>query len=88
MPDLYGDTAPQEAHPHPSMDTLVAHVQRHALDHYNQGGWDYIVECYSDAELAETIGPRVRTLDGAIAKVARETGIHVRAEVRRDIQGA
>jgi len=65
---------------------LVEAVKRYALDHYNQGGWDYIVECYSDTELAEIIGPRVRTANGAIKKVADKTGIHVRAEVRKDIQ--
>ena len=72
----------------PTLDELVAYVKRYALDHYNEGGWDYIVECYSDAELAEIIGPRVKTEAGAIRKVADRTGIHIRAEVRADIQGA
>lgn len=70
------------------ISVLVAAVKQHALDHYNEGGWDYIIECYSDQELAEIIGPRVRTPNGAIRKVADKTGIHVRAEVRADIQGA
>lgn len=66
--------------------SLVECVKRYATDHYNEGGWDYIIECYTDAELADIIGYRVKTAAGAIKKVARETGIHVRAEVRDDIQ--
>lgn len=71
-----------------AQNSLVDHVKRHALDHYDEGGWDYIIECYTDDELAAIIGTRVKTEAGAVAKVARSTGIHVRAEVRADIQGA
>jgi len=31
--------------------TLVDSVKRHALDHYNDGGWDVLVEAWTDAEI-------------------------------------
>ena len=34
---------------------LVAGVKAYALEHYNDGGWDVIVECWSDAEIAARI---------------------------------
>lgn len=34
---------------------LVEAVKRHALAHYNEDGWDFIVECYTDADLWEVI---------------------------------
>lgn len=48
---------------------LVEAVKKYALDNYNAGGWDVIVECWSDAEIEETIGA-ARTPAGAIKKVA------------------
>lgn len=32
--------------------TPVQQIRQHALDNYNNG-WDYIVECYTDAEIQE-----------------------------------
>ncbi len=51
-----------------SMKVLVEAVKAHALDHYEEGGWDYVVECFSDDEIAEDIG-QARTVEGAIKKV-------------------
>ncbi len=51
-----------------AMKLLVEAVKAHALDHYEEGGWDYVVECFSDEEIAEDIG-RARTVEGAIKKV-------------------
>lgn len=48
---------------------LVEAVKAHATDHYNDGGWDVIVECWTDEELAAQIG-RARTIKGALAKFA------------------
>lgn len=47
---------------------LIAAVRAHAEENYGQG-WDIVVECYDDAEIAEVIG-RARTVKGAIAKFA------------------
>lgn len=63
---------------------LVEAVKTHAIENYEQG-WDVIVECYEDAEIAELIG-RVTTINGAIAKVAPV--VELRAEVRADLYAA
>ena len=47
---------------------LVDAVKAHALANYETGGWDYIVETYSDEQIAEDIG-QARTVEGAIKKV-------------------
>ncbi len=40
-------------------DQLVEAVKAHALEHYNDGGWDVIVECYTDEEIAEHLEKEV-----------------------------
>lgn len=64
--------------------TLIAAVREHALANYDTDGWDYIVECYEDDELAELIG-RARTEASAIKKVAEE--VKLKDEYRAEIQG-
>jgi hypothetical protein len=64
-------------------EEILKAVKCHALQHYDHEGWDYIVETYTDAELAELIG-NCRTVKGAIAKVRRVT--RLLDERRRDIQ--
>lgn len=51
-----------------NVSELVEIVKAHALSHYEDGGWDVIVECWSDREIAEEIG-RARTAKGALAKI-------------------
>lgn len=36
--------------------TLVDFIKAHALTNYEAGGWDVVVECFDDAEIADTIG--------------------------------
>jgi carbamoylphosphate synthase large subunit len=64
-------------------DELVKAVKAHAVANYETGGWDYLVECYSDTEVAELIGG-ARTVKGAIKKVAKVMGI--KNDYREDIQ--
>jgi hypothetical protein len=52
------------------MNDLVPAVREHAQAHYSAGGWDVIVECWSDADIRAHIG-RARTLRGAIRKLKR-----------------
>jgi hypothetical protein len=47
---------------------LIAQIKAHALAHYEDGGWDVIVECWSDEDIAETIG-KATTLRGALKKI-------------------
>lgn len=35
--------------------TLVDFIKAHALAHYEDGGWDVVVECYNDSDIADTI---------------------------------
>ncbi len=64
------------------MNDLVEAVKTHALDHYTDG-WDEIVECFTDEEIAEAIG-KARTVKGAIAKMA--VIVKIRNERRREVQ--
>lgn len=57
------------------MKALIQAVREHALDHYNDGGWDVIVECWTDEQIAETIG-KARTPKGAIAKFRHVVAIY------------
>ena len=38
------------------IETMIAKVRDYARDHYNEDGWDFLVECYEDADIAELIG--------------------------------
>ena len=60
---------------------LVEAVKAHALAHYNDGGWDVIVECYTDAEIADQIGG-ARTVKGALAKF--RDGVSIWADRQAD----
>lgn len=48
----------------------VTAVKAYALAHYEEGGWDVIVECWDDQQIADAIlnaiGP-IRTVEQAIA---------------------
>lgn len=37
------------------MNELVGAVRRHALCNYSRQGWDYVVEAWDDADIAQTI---------------------------------
>lgn len=34
---------------------LVEFIKQYALDHYNDGGWDVVVECWSDKDIADVL---------------------------------
>lgn len=67
------------------MAGLVAAVRAHALVHYNEDGWDFLVECWEDHEIASEIG-RATTVAGAI-KHCRET-VKLMNELRDDVRRA
>lgn len=69
--------------PRPTVPQLVAHVQQFAQKHYGQGGWDVIIEAYTDEELAELLAEGgVTTHDQAIELVGSVVG--AADEVRLD----
>ena len=68
-----------------TMQEMVSAVKTYALAHYNEGGWDSIVECYEDAELAEEIlRGKCSSTEEAIAYVGK--GCNVWDDYRRDIE--
>lgn len=51
------------------MPDLIKAVREHATANYNLGGWDIIVECWSDEDIRREIGT-ARTEAAAIRRVA------------------
>lgn len=64
---------------------LIAAVRAHALKHYTQGGWDYVVESWGDAEILAAIGTTT-SVKHAIKAVHAE--VRQMDDYRTDIQGA
>lgn len=54
---------------------LIEAVKAHAKAQY-ENGWDTVVECYDDADIADSIGG-ASTVEEAINAVASELGIDV-----------
>lgn len=62
---------------------LVEAVKAHAMAHYNDGGWDVVVECWDDAEIIEHITEAgAKTPTQAIASF--ESFVSVMAERQAD----
>lgn len=55
------------------MTAIIEAVKAHARANYGVKGWDIVVECYSDQELADEIGDAA-TAEAAIARVALVVG--------------
>jgi hypothetical protein len=64
---------------------LVKAVRDYANANYNKGGWDIIVECWSDADISGEIG-NAKTVAGAIRKVSKVA--QVIGEYRADVQNS
>jgi len=64
---------------------LVQAVRDYANANYNKGGWDIIVECWSDEDISGEIG-NVKTVSGAIRKVSKV--VQVIGDYRSEIQNA
>lgn len=54
----------------PTPAQMAIAVYEHASRHYEKGGWDFIVECWTEAEIAVEVRS-CRTYEGAIAKMGR-----------------
>lgn len=65
---------------------LVEAVKAYARDHYETGGWDVVIECHSDAEIAGAIG-KAKTVKGAIANVAKAFALRAFDSRRKDVMG-
>jgi hypothetical protein len=72
--------------PWPTTAELVEAVKAHASRNYEKrGGWDIIVECYSDGEIEDMVRG-CRSKSGAIKKVGQTA--RLLDDRRRDIQNA
>lgn len=67
----------------PPGTTLLSKVRGYALGHYDCGGWDVIVECWSDAELAEAITP-AETIEQALYNTPLAACVDVWADRQAD----
>jgi len=63
---------------------LVAAVRQHALQHYNHGGWDYLVECWEDSDIIEE-ADGCSSVEEVIEVIGRI--LKIKDDYRRDIQG-
>ncbi len=53
-----------------SDEALVKFIRDHALRHYAEGGWDYLVECWDDAAILGEV-KNCRSADAAIRKLRK-----------------
>jgi len=65
---------------------LIKAVRDHALDNYETGGWDYVVECWEDADIGNEIregdtAERVIYRIGEIVAVLDERRAEIVAEI-------
>jgi hypothetical protein len=65
------------------MQELIQAVKQYARDHYNEGGWDFVVECYEDSEIAEVI-TGAKSEKQAISMMRRR--VSLQDERRREIE--
>lgn len=59
-----------------TLNELAEAVQKHAVVNYEQSGWDYIVECWTRAEIAEELERvKITTVNEAISYYAESARI-------------
>ena len=63
-----------------TMQEMVEAVKSNALNHDNEGGWDSIVECYEDSDIANEI-EGCTTIEEAIYEVGK--GCEIWGDYRR-----
>lgn len=66
------------------MDEIIKALRAYAIEHYEEGGWDFLVECWEDSEIIEELGD-IDTFEAArdhMAKVLKTVD-----DYRKDIQG-
>ena len=62
---------------------MIAAVRAHAEAHYEEGGWDILVECMDNDEIFSDIG-NAQTIEEAITNVGKVLGIC--DDHRKDVQ--
>lgn len=68
-----------------TLEQIAEAVMQHAEKHYNENGWDYIVECFSIGDIVRELTEcNVSTLPEAIKEMGEYAGLL--DERRTDIQ--
>ena len=62
---------------------MIKAVKQYAMEHYEEEGWDYIVECYSDEDILDIIKDSATEAD-AIEAVRQD--IAPRAQMRDEVR--
>ena len=62
---------------------MIKAVKQYAMEHYEEEGWDYIVECYSDEDILDIIKDSTTEAD-AIEAVRQD--IAPRAQMRDEVR--
>ena len=66
---------------------LIAAVRRHAINNYENDGWDVLVECWDDGDILERISDaNAQTPDAAIKACLSWVALY--DERRREIRNA
>lgn len=66
-------------------EEMLAAVKAHAATHYEENGWDYVVECWDDAEILSVLSEeKAETIETAIAAVGEI--VELLDERRRDVE--
>ena len=64
---------------------LIDAVRAHAAEHYNEDGWDYVVECWEDWEILAVVRGSNRESQ-AIRKVRKQ--VRALSDHRTEIQAS
>lgn len=68
-----------------SVESMVTAVFQHALAHYEEDGWDYVVECWSAQDIEEAIEHSgAQTCAEAIDVI--HCDVKIRDDYRKDIE--
>lgn len=65
-------------------EELVTMVKQHAVRMYEFDGWDFLVECHDDQEIAKAMGG-AKSFAGACENVARNLGLKIQNEMRQGV---
>ena len=63
---------------------FINEVRRYAMDHYNKGGWDEVVEAWSDGDILEYYSDAGEDVEKAF-KAIKET-VQLRHEYAKEIR--
>lgn len=66
-----------------TLEERTQKVREHAQANYNQEGWDIVIECWTDQDIAEAIR-NCKTVKQSIKEVGRVVG--AQDEQRKDIE--